>query len=246
MARSSELRPVIDAGMALWEQDQYEEALEVFRGVLAEHPFFAEVQNKAGLCHAMMGRPAEALRCFDAALEINRSYAEAHLNRGIVLNELGRHDEARQALARAGELDTRDSTRFPSELGNDLADAHARLGDLYLVAQLPQRAADHYAEALAVRPRFQDIRANYARALMQLGEFEGALAALQEVLAERPGALDARIHLGLVHQRLGDREAAVREWRRCVEQAPDDVRARGYLAAVGEKVEAGTTPDPVA
>lgn len=233
MAHTAEVRRVIDDGIAAWERDHFEDALATFENVLAEHPYFADVHNKAGLCLAMMSRAEEALAHFDKALEINPSYAEAHLNRGIILNELGRHEEAKVALARAGEIDTRDSKLFPSELGNELADAHAKLGDLYMVADLPERAANHYKQALEVRPRFMDIRFKFAEALVELGELENARNELDRVLEDRPYMAEARIRLGVVLQRLGDEQGAIDEWKRCVAENPDDMRPRAYLASVG-------------
>ena len=220
-------------GVNAWDRDEFESALATFRDVLAEHPYFADVHNKAGLCLAMMNRPDEALVHFDAALQLNPAYAEAHLNRGIILNELGRHDEAHAALSRAGELDTRDSRAFPSEVGNRIAVTHAQLGDLYLVANHPQEAARHYEAALGVRPRFQDIRSKFAEALIELGELERAQEELETVLEARAGFVGARIRLGLVYHRLGDNQAAVREWMRCAEDDPEDMRPRAYLASVG-------------
>ena len=52
------------------------------------------MHNKAGLCLAMMGEMERALAEFDEALKLNDTYAEAHLNRAIVLNDLGRFEEA--------------------------------------------------------------------------------------------------------------------------------------------------------
>lgn len=219
--------------MSAWERDDFESALGTFREVLADHPYFADVHNKAGLCLAMLNRPDEALDHFDAALKLNPAYAEAHLNRGIVLNEVGRHDEAKAALSRASELDTRDSTAFPSDVGNRIAVTHAQLGDLYLVANHPQEAARHYEAALGVRPRFMDIRSKFAEALIELGDLERAQEELETVLESRPGFVGARIRLGLVYHRLGDNRAAVREWMRCAQDDPGDMRSRAYLATVG-------------
>lgn len=233
MSPNSEVRRIIDDGVAAWEREHFEEALSTFEKVLEDHPYFADVHNKAGLCLAMMGRAEEALAHFDTALDINPAYAEAHLNRGIILNELGRHEEAKVALAKAGEIDTRDSTLFPSELGNELADAHAKLGDLYLVAGFPEKAVDHFRQALEVRPRFQDIRSRYAEALIQLGELPKAREELDTVLHARPHMAEARIRLGVVLQRLGEKERAVEEWRRCAADDPEDMRPRAYLASVG-------------
>lgn len=232
----AQARDVVARGVTAWERDEFESALGTFREVLAEHPYFADVHNKAGLCLAMLNRPDEALAHFDAALKLNPAYAEAHLNRGIVLNELGRHDEAQAALTRASELDTRDSRAFPSDVGNRIAVTHAQLGDLYLVANHPEEAARHYEAALGVRPRFMDIRSKFAEALIELGDLERAQEELETVLEARPGFTGARIRLGLVYHRRGDNQAAVREWMRCAQDDPDDMRPRAYLASVGVKL----------
>jgi len=237
-------RDAVARGLSAWEREDYESALTTFREVLVDHPYFADVHNKAGLCLAMLGRPDEALVHFDSALELNSSYAEAHLNRGIVLNDLGRHEEAHEAFSRAGELDTRDSRDFPSEVGNRLAVTHAQLGDLYLVANHPKEAAHHYRAALDIRPRFMDIRSKFAEALIELGDLHEARGELEEILEARPGFVGARVRLGVVLRRLGDTEGAVREWRRSAKDAPEDMRPRAYLASVGATYPPGEPEDP--
>ena len=225
-------RQIVARGVSAWERDDFESALETFQSVLENFPQFADVQNKAGLCLAMLGRLEEALAHFDAALKYNASYAEAHLNRGIILNDLGRHEEAQQAFSKAGELDTRDSPVFPSEVGNRIAVTHAKLGDLYLVANHPSDAIQHYRAALEIRPRFMDIRSKFAETLIELGELEQAKDELVLILESRPSFVGARVRLGVVMHRLGDDERAVAEWKRCLEDDPRDMRARAYLASV--------------
>ncbi|MDH5759763.1 MAG: tetratricopeptide repeat protein [Gemmatimonadota bacterium] len=241
-----QVREVIARGVSAWDRDDFDAALEVFSGVLAEHPGFADVHNKAGLCLAMLGRFPEALEHFDAALGINRTYAEAHLNRGIMLQELGRAEEAQEAFVKAGELDTRDSRAFPSDVGNRIAVTHAQLGDLYLVADHPREAAAHYEAALAIRPRFLDIRSKFAEALVELGEMDRALEELRHILENRPGFVGARIRLGVVYHRLGRNEDAISEWQRCAAEDPEDMRPRAYLASVGVNFPAVASdgPDP--
>jgi len=236
-------RQVVARGISAWERDDFESALETFRDVLEEFPEFADVQNKAGLCLAMLGRPEEALGHFDAALEQNPAYAEAHLNRGIILNDLGRHEEAQAAFTKAGELDTRDSPVFPSEVGNRIAVTHAQLGDLYLVADHPSEAIGHYRAALDIRPRFMDIRSKFAETLIELGELEQAKEELRLILESRPSFVGARVRLGVVLHRLGDDDDAAAEWKRCLQDDPQDMRARAYLASL--EVEAPAVEAPV-
>ncbi|RMH18531.1 MAG: tetratricopeptide repeat protein [Gemmatimonadetes bacterium] len=239
-ARSMSFKQVVAQGIAAWERDDFEAAYEHFRSVLEEHPNFADVRNKAGLCLAMMGDVEGALEQFDYALSLNEAYAEAHLNRAIVLNEMGRFEEAKEAFKRASELDTRDSGTFPSDAGNRLAISHAKTGDLYLVADRPGDAAREYEAALRIRPRFADIRTKLAEAYIQLGRLEEARDELESILETRPEFTGARIRLGVALHRLGDDEGAAAHWRRCIEEDPEDMRARAYLAAIerGEGVDA--------
>jgi tetratricopeptide (TPR) repeat protein len=235
-------RTIVARGVSAWERDDFESALKTFQGVLAEHPYFADVHNKAGLCLAMLGRLEEALGHFEKALEQNASYAEAHLNRAIVLNDLGRHDEAFVAFSRAGEIDRKDSAVFPSEVGNRIAVTHAQLGDLYLVADHPQRALTNYRAALEVRPRFMDIRSKYAEALIQVGDLDTAKDELTLILESRPSFVGARVRLGVVFQRLGQHAEAAKHWERCLQDDPTDMRARAYLASFkGNVAHAGST-----
>ena len=201
--------------------------------VLEAFPEFADVQNKAGLCLAMLGRTEEALVRFEHAVETNPSYAEAHLNLGIVLNDLGRHDEAHQAFRTAGDLDAQDSPIFPSDVGNRIAVTHAQLGDLYLVANHPERAVEHYRAALDIRPRFMDIRSKYAETLIDLEQLDEARSELETILEARPRFVGARVKLGVVLHRQGLDDRAAAEWKRCLEDDPHDMRARAYLVSIG-------------
>lgn len=226
------LKQKIAVGLSAWDREDYQQALEAFDRVLKDHPAFPDIHNKAGLCRAMLGDPEGALEEFDLALRLAPTYAEAHLNRGIVLNELGRHDQAQEAFDEAGRLDTRDGNAFPSDVGNRIAIGHAKLGDLYLIAERPAQAAEEYRQALEVRPRFLDIRSKLGEALIGLGELDEARKELGIVLDGNPEFTAARIRLGVVLQRQGDVEGAVREWERCAEEDPADMRPRAYLATV--------------
>jgi tetratricopeptide (TPR) repeat protein len=234
---SKHARSIVARGISACERDDFESALGTFRGVLADHPYFADVQNKAGLCLAMLGRLEEALEHFDAADALTSSYAVALLTRGLVLKDLGRSEEAQEAFIKVGELDTKDSPIFPSELGNRIAVTHAQLGDLYLVANHPKRAVTHYQAALEIRPRFMDIRSKFAETLIELGELDRARDELTLILESRPSFVGARVRLGVVLHRLGADEQAAREWRQCLEDDPTDMRARAYLASVGAHYE---------
>lgn len=224
----------IERAVSAFERHDYEGALDDLKEILDHRPTFPDVWNKAGLCLAMLGKLEEALEHLDRAVDIAPDYAEAHLNRAIVLNTLGRFTDAEDAFARASSLDQLSEGMVPSEVGNQIAILHAKLGDLYRVADRTWEAVREYRQALEVRPRFQDIRAKHAEALIELDELEEAHEELQHIVSERPEFAAAHLSLGVVLRRMGREKEAASAWRRCLELKPDDRRARAYLASLGE------------
>src|SRR5690348_10473455 len=63
------------------------------------------VSNVAALAAHREGRSEEALALFEAMVKAVPDAAVLHNNRGVVLAELGRDDEARPAFARALQLE---------------------------------------------------------------------------------------------------------------------------------------------
>ena len=159
------------------------------------------------------------------------------LNRAIVLGEQGRYEEAATAFARVSALAAaQDEPLGP--LGSRIADAHARLGDLYRAAGQHERASHEYRQALELRPAFLDIRARLGETYLALDQLARSRSELESILARNPDLPGVRLHLGIVHYRMGEPERARREWSRCLEDDPADLRARAYLAAVGQEASA--------
>lgn len=227
--QTREVTKILERGATAWDRGDYALALACFQVVLDDHPDFPDVRNKAGLCLAMLGDLEGALEHLDAAVARNPRYAEAHLNRAIVLNELGRFDDAQASFTRAAQLERADE--YPADLGNQLAIAHARVADLYVSCARPRQAVDEYLAALQVRPGFLDIRSRLAEAYLDLGRLDEARRELTSILDLNPGFTSARVRLGVVLDRAGDRAGALREWRRCADEAPGDTRVKAYLAA---------------
>jgi len=221
----------------------YLAALEDLHAAAERHPEFADVQNLMGLCLSLAGRPEEALAAFERATALNEGYVEAHLNRAITLNDLGRTDEARESFQRAAEADGEKTGggRFSSAAAARLANLHAQLGDTYLQAGAADEALEEYRKAAGLRPQFVDIRNKLARTLIDLGRLDDAALELEAILAERPSFVAARANLGLAHYRAGRLDDAEREWRRCEQQQPDHAQVSGYLGMLGRQREGGNS-----
>jgi tetratricopeptide (TPR) repeat protein len=224
-------------GLQAFERKQYAEALEIFRTILRDRPGFADIRHYAGLCLVFLGQVEEALEELELALVQNPGYVEVHINRALLLQELGRYDEARASFAQASQYERQNQGRFPAMLTAKLANAHAAVADLYVDAQAWEEAVAEYRLALALRPRFHDIRNKYAAALLGLGRPEEALGELQRILEWNPRFLAARLNLGLAYHRLGRVEDAAAEWQQCAQQAPDNAQVRAYLSMLEKSGE---------
>jgi tetratricopeptide (TPR) repeat protein len=226
----AQLAHMRDQARQAFERRDYRAALELFQEIAEQHPGFADIRHCAGLCLSFLGDSEAALEQYDYALAANAGYVEAHINRALTLNELGRFEEARQAFDRAGHYEQEVSGEFPAAVTAMLANSHAGLGDLYFDAGAPAKAVEQFRRALDLRPRFHDIRNKLARALLQLGESNQAAAELRLVLESNPRFLAARMNLGLAYYRLGHIDRARREWEHCAVQDPDSAQVRAYLS----------------
>jgi tetratricopeptide (TPR) repeat protein len=229
-------------GRLAFDRKDYAAALEHFREILREHPEFADIRHFAGLCLVFMGRPEEALEQLDAALAVNPAYVEANINRALVLQELGRYEEARVAFERASEHEQQNHGRFPAAATARLANAHAGVGDLYMETGAPGEAAAQYYMALELRPQFHDIRNKYATSLLGMGRTDEAIQQLRRVLEGNPRFIAARLNLGLALYREGDVAAAAAEWETCRVQQPAHPQVRAYLALL-DRVRHGAGDD---
>ena len=196
---------------------------------------YADAHHLLGMCYALTEQPEQALTCFDAAVRLNPRYVEAHLNRAIVLGDLGRGTEAAEGMAQALALGAPDATGFPSMVADRLANMHADLGRAYREAGSFTRAAEHLEAALALRPLFADHRLELARVRMEAGNPALAEAELDAVLEKHPGWLDAMLLRGLAAYLSGNLEQARTVWERASEQYPDEPRLESYRSMLARR-----------
>lgn len=192
---------------------------------------FADAYHLLGLAYHFLGQPDRALEALDRALDRNPRYLEALMHRGLVLNALGRADEAADAFAaaRAGTAPA-EPRAMPAHHAAKLANQHAVLGDAYVEAGALASAIEQYRTALRLGPGFQDLRYRLGRLLLDAGRALEAREEFELVAEARPDSREARAALGLACFLSGDPAAARAVWQALREQNPGDVKARAYLA----------------
>lgn len=196
---------------------------------------YADAFNLLGLSLALVDRPLEALTAFDRALAQNPRYIEAHLNRAVLLNGLGRTAEAEASFALAEEFGRPDATGYPSIVGNRLANAHAVLAEEYRNAGALDESIAQYRRALELRPTYIDVRVALARALLDAQRFPAAADELDRVLAAQPDQIEALLLRGLAAYYSGALNTANASWDRAAAVDPADRRVAVYRSMLARK-----------
>ena len=214
----------------------YRGAALLIASAIEEGQGYADAHHMLGLCYAMTDWREEALASFDAAIRLNPRYVEAHLNRSIVLSDLGRPGEAEEALARAHELGRPDATGFPAVVANRLANMHAELGRAYREAGALTHAISEFQAALGIREGFADVRLELARTLMEAGDATAAKAEIERVLKTRPEWIEAMLLRGLAAYLAGDLEEAKTVWEDASRRHPEEPRLETYRSMLARKL----------
>ena len=223
------LDEAIHRGVDLFQRGRAREAIEVYRGVIAERPELELAHRHLAFLHWSQGEVDEAIAVLTAARDAGIASPSAAGQLGIYLAESGRADEAVPLLEAlvAGERPALDPL-------NALGIAYARGGDT-------ERALRTFERVVELDPDNAMALENIGTVHVQRGDRAAAAAVFERAVALAPRSSRAHAGLGVVQLRGGDREAAVASWTRAVELDPANFDALFNLAT--ELVNAG---DPAA
>ena len=178
----------------------------------AEESEAGDLINK-GTALGALGRPDEAVACFDQALKINPRDVEAWNNKGVAFHALGRSDEAVAYFDEALKIKPRDVKA--------LINKGVALGALGMLDE----AVAYYDEALKIKPR--DVKAwnNKGYALGALGRSDEAVAYFDEALKINPRDAEAWYNKGYALGALGRPEEAIACLDEVLKINPRDAKA---------------------
>ncbi len=231
---------LVDQASERFQLQDYYGAIHLLEEVVAAGRAFADAHHLLGLSYSLVGQPDQALAQLDRALSLNPHYVEALVHRAIVLNEIGREEEADAAFRRAAQVAGEPRLGFPAHLAAKLANQHAALGDAYLEAGGLAQAIEQYHAALALGPAFHDLRYKLGRMLLEAGRALDAREHFEIIVRARPSYLDAAAMLGMACYLAGDGLAAKAVWEECRERRPEDPRVEAYLAMLARNDTAGS------
>jgi tetratricopeptide (TPR) repeat protein len=201
-------------GLALAQQQKYEEASIAFRQVFQLNSQDVWARQNFALCLQKLGRKDEAIREFKRALATKPRFGLAWLGLGQLYEEMGKTNEA--------------AACYQSALANPVH----RAGELTTLARFCQSrkwseaAATNYLEAIKLSPSDANLRVEAGQTLAELGRHVEAGQCFAEACRLSPGWGQAHFLCGLEFGRIGKPGDAEREFREATRLMPDLVEAR--------------------
>jgi tetratricopeptide (TPR) repeat protein len=170
---SKTLFAAFNEGVSHSMSGNHQAAIQAFNKVLAEDSNHSPALAAKGFSLANLGRTAEALRCFERALEVDPSSADCHRQAALLQWELGEPEAAANLLERAFQLNPEPSYREAAavelfNLGSTLLSKGPRRPDKARYRHA--RAA--FELALAYHPGYADAAHALADVWAQLGDEE--------------------------------------------------------------------------
>ncbi|MBI5016527.1 MAG: tetratricopeptide repeat protein [Deltaproteobacteria bacterium] len=221
-------------GIKLHEKGCFDEAASVYRRILACAPDSPDsidaLHFLAVLCHQRDAND-EALALVDRIVSLRPDLPDAHNNRGNVLKELGRPEEAEAAYRRAIALQP------------EHAAAHNNLGVVLQGLGRLEEAIEACRSAAALAPANPDFPYNLGNALRRHSRLPEAAEAYRKAVALLPGHAQARQGLARTLLQLGRHAEAAEMLEQWLEAEPGDPVAQHLFAAYGGRAAPARAPD---
>jgi arylsulfatase A-like enzyme/Flp pilus assembly protein TadD len=194
----------------LHQRGQPREAAALFQEVITKRPDTADAYRYLAFVYWQAGRPKDAIRTLESALEHGISHRDVRVKLGIYLAETG---SAGRAIALLEGL-----------AGDDIEALNA-LGIAYGQAGRAADAARTFHRALEIDPTNGLAWQNLGTLALRAGDIRSAQGSLMSALAIDDSLAGAHTTLGVVLARIGRKSDAIDEWKRAVALNPSEFDA---------------------
>ncbi len=218
----------------------------------------AQMLGQIGGMYAAAGKPDQALRLFNRAIEKEPQRSEHYFAKGLLLANQKHYVEAESTI-RSGikvspdsavgyyylgriSVEARDfdkaTTHFEQAVTLNAAfePAYVALGSVYEAKEDRDKAIGIYRRYLqGVNPRNREIRHHLIRLQVSAKQYDEALQELEGMLAEDPSDLDAQLRMGLVYGEQKNYPKAIQQLNQILTVRPAELKVRDYLGYLYEE-----------
>lgn len=189
-----------------------------------------EIYQMLATIYYNRGQFNKAIKTFKKALEIDPAYSDAAVGLSIILNDLGKYDEAKKVFEQAQAIvDKKKTFQQSSNLEEKIALKHIETADLYLQIRRFDEALEQYMKAYHLSMKKGDIALLISECYVQAGQKDKAIKELKAVIQYDGKLVKPRLKLGLILYNSHMIAEAVEQWENIIRLEPKNTDALRYL-----------------
>jgi len=202
---------LFELAFLLESEDQLERAITLFQDYLDTYPYAAVAWHHLGLAYKKLGQIDKALEAFDFALVIQDDFTTAYFQKGVLLLEKQRYQEAIACFLQVSQYSPKD------------------LHNLYHIAEcfenlsLYRDAHRYYHKVTELDPDYVDAWVGMGFCLKERDRHYEALHYYQKAFELDSEHVDLCLALGMCEYKLGHYHTAYQYLERAVSLSPEDV-----------------------
>ena len=224
---------ILDLAKENFIEGRYTQAEPLLQQVLLKNNKEPEVFQMLATIYYDRGKFNKAIKTFKRALEIDPSYTDASVGLSIVLNDLGRYEDAREIFETAQTVLDKQKKSDPF-IDKLLAQKHEELGDIYFDNKRYKEAAYEFSKARDLSEIKINVGLKMVDALVRDEHPIEAVKQLRQMVADHPECLAARQKLGQIYYDAGRVVDAIETWESILLHDPHNAMAKTSLQLASE------------
>lgn len=157
------------------------------------------------------GQLKKAIALFRKSLEVDPTFTDSSVGLSIILNDLGRYDEAKQIFETAyANMRAKQNSGTDRNLNEKLAVKHAELGNLYMIHEMYAESSEEYTKAAKLSPSNSEYKIRLGECHLKLKEGQKAISEFEDALRDKY-AVDTHLKLVEAYNEVGQKEKALFE-----------------------------------
>lgn len=206
--------------MQAHQQGRLAQANQLYNTILKNDPKNVGALHMQGVLAYQAGHLQMAVDLIGQAIKLAPDDAAPHVNRGLALGALKRHDEALAHFERA------------IGLRPGFAEAYVNRGIILKELARPLDAIASYDQAIALQPRLAAAYNNKGNALRLLERLDEALTCYEQAFALDGGDVDACQNMGMLHADAGRTDEALQCFDQVIALRPQHAEAHNGKGAI--------------
>ena len=207
---NEEIQDLLSRGIDLMGMERYEDAVELYKGVLEADKSNYEAHLNLGNAYMNLGRLEDGIGEFKKALLADPESGEARYSLGCAHFVAGHNPEAVKEFNRC------------EERGFAPLEMYEILETIFVDADDPTQAIRYANKAIQANPLLPDHYINKAQFYLLLQKPKEAAAVLREVQGLLPDAAEPYVIEAQIHLQMGDFDQAVAVCDRALNRFPED------------------------